>query len=435
MKQDKTTFLDIPVLSGGSHSTHDQPTEAGPDPQARVWPIESWLIRKFMHIAGEPSVRIVLWDGKEYYRGPHEEPVGAIRFAHRETLWRFFANPSLGFGDEFSNGLIEVDGDLVKVLEAIFRAHVLRTRPGRIQQFLGRGLVRQRRNSLDGSRKNIHHHYDLGNDFYELWLDEEMAYTCAYFPEQDISLEAAQFAKMDHVCRKLRLQPGESVIEAGCGWGGLARHMARHYGVKVKAYNISHQQILYARERAKAEGLDDRIEYIEDDYREITDRCDVFVSVGMLEHVGAENYAGLGQVIDRVLSENGRGLIHTIAKNRPEPTSAWTEKRLFPGGYTPTLREMMDIFEEPGFSVLDVENLRLHYAKTCEHWLERYERNIDPIKEHFDDFFVRAWRLYLAGCVAHFRAGSLQLFQVTFARATANDIPWTRAHLYEARDA
>ena len=150
----------------------------------------------------------------------------------------------------------------------------------------------------------------------------------------------------------------------------------------------------------------------------------------MLEHVGRDHYKQLGRVIDRVLDENGRGLIHSIGKNRPEPTCAWTNKRLFPGGYSPSLKEMMEVFEEKGFSVTDVENLRLHYALTLDHWLERYEKHLDWVKQHFDEFFVRAWRLYLAGASANFSAGVLQLFQVLFTRPTRNDIPWTRADLY-----
>ena len=281
------------------------------------------------------------------------------------------------------------------------------------------------------SRKNIHHHYDLGNDFYRLWLDDEMTYTCAYFTNPGMSLEEAQVAKMDHVCKKLRLRSGEKVVEAGCGWGGFARHMALNYGVRVCSYNISSEQIEFAKTRARKEGFQDRVEYILDDYRNIKGRnFDVFVSIGMLEHVGRDHYKQLGRVIDRVLDENGRGLIHSIGKNRPEPTCAWTNKRLFPGGYSPSLKEMMEVFEEKGFSVTDVENLRLHYALTLDHWLERYEKHLDWVKQRFDEFFVRAWRLYLAGASANFSAGALQLFQVLFTRPTRNDIPWTRADLY-----
>jgi cyclopropane-fatty-acyl-phospholipid synthase len=239
-------------------------------------------------------------------------------------------------------------------------------------------LSRPRLNTLSGSKKNIHDHYDIGNEFYRLWLDDRMQYTCAYFPTPSATLEEAQTAKMDHVCRKLMLKPGETVVEAGCGWGTLALHMAKHYGVKVRSYNISHQQVISARKRAKAEGLDNVVEYIEDDYRNMTGP-DVFVSIGMLEHVGAQYYRELGKVIDRSLKEEGRGLIHSIGRNKAEPINPWIEQRIFPGSYPPTLREMMEIFEPSGFSILDVENLRLHYAKTLEHWMDRFEQAKDRI--------------------------------------------------------
>ena len=224
---------------------------------------------------------------------------------------------------------------------------------------------------MRGSRSNIHRHYNIGNDFYQLWLDEQLVYTCAYYAKPEMTLAEAQIAKMDHVCRKLGLKPGESVVEAGCGWGSLARHMARHYGVKVTAYNISTEQIRYARERAKAEGLDDKIQFIEDDYRTISGRYDAFVSVGMLEHVGRENFTALGGVVQRCLALNGRGLIHSIGRNLPRKTNPWLEKRIFPGAYIPSLREMLNVIEPCGLSVLDVENLRLHYARTLADWLRK----------------------------------------------------------------
>ncbi len=259
-----------------------------------------------------------------------------------------------------------------------------------------------------------------------------MQYTCAYFPDPAMSLEEAQLAKLHHVCRKLQLKPGDRVVEAGCGWGGLARFMAREYGVTVKAYNISREQVKYARERAAEEGLSGQVEYIEDDYRNIEGEFDVFVSVGMLEHVGTRDYRVLGDVIDRCLTPTGRALIHTIGRNQPGPMNAWIERRIFPGAYPPTLREMMDIFEPNRFSVLDVENLRLHYARTLEHWLQRYEQHVPEIEANLDAAFVRAWRLYLAGSIAAFTSGELQLFQVVFSRASNNLLPWSRAYLYSA---
>lgn len=286
-------------------------------------------------------------------------------------------------------------------------------------------------NSLRRSRKNIHHHYDISNDFYRLWLDPQLVYTCAYFPDSNATLEEAQRAKLDIVCRKLWLQAGESVVEAGCGWGALALHMAKHYGVRVRAFNISREQIMFARERAKREGLYSQVEFIEDDYRNINGQYDAFASIGMLEHVGKSHYREFGRVIHRAIGDRGRGLLHFIGKNRPQPLSAWIRKRIFPGGYTPVLREAMAVLEPHDFSILDVENLRLHYARTLEHWLSRFEHCYDEVAQRYSSFFARMWRLYLAGSTAAFRAGTMQLFQIVFAGRRCISQPFTREHLYQ----
>jgi cyclopropane-fatty-acyl-phospholipid synthase len=247
----------------------------------------------------------------------------------------------------------------------------------------------------------------------------------------DATLEDAQIAKMDHVCRKLRLQPGEKVVEAGCGWGSLALHMARNYGANVRAFNISREQIQFARARAKKEGLDGQVEFIEDDYRNISGGCDAFVSVGMLEHVGVRHYGDLSRVIHRAVGDSGRGLIHFIGRNAPRPFSPWIRKRIFPGAYAPALCEALAIFEPLDFAVLDVENIRLHYALTLQHWLARFEGSLGRVIEMYGEEFARAWRLYLVGSIAGFRTGGLQLFQVVFAAPACRGIPWTRAHLYD----
>jgi cyclopropane-fatty-acyl-phospholipid synthase len=282
-------------------------------------------------------------------------------------------------------------------------------------------------NGVREAKANVHRHYDLGNEFYQLWLDRQMVYTCAYFPAADCALEEAQIAKMDLVCRKLNLQPGERVVEAGCGWGALALFMAKRYGVTVSAFNISAEQIAYARERAEREGLASRVHFIEDDYRNVEGSYDAFVSIGMLEHVGLSEFTALGRLIDRSLTDRGRGLLHFIGRNRPMPLNAWIRKRIFPGAYPPTLTEVFErVLEPQSFSVLDVENLRLHYAKTLEHWSRRFEAEAGKVEEMFDESFVRAWRLYLAGSQAAFDTGFMQLFQVVFAREHSNAIPWTR---------
>jgi cyclopropane-fatty-acyl-phospholipid synthase len=395
---------------------------------ARATALEAWLARSLLRVAGDPPIAVALWDGTEV-RG-RGEPVAAMIVRDRRTLWRVIANPDLHFGDAYATGQIEIQGDLVQFLETVYRGCPPDGQPvGWLPKLLAR-CRGPRANTLLGSRSNIHHHYDLGDDFYRLWLDREMVYTCAYFPAPRVTLEEAQAAKMDLVCRKLWLRPGEAVVEAGCGWGGLALFMARNYGVTVKAYNVSRAQIEFARRRAREEGLEARVEFIEDDYRKIAGRFDAFVSVGMLEHVGRKHYRELANVIDRCLSPNGRGLLHTIGRDVPGPLNSWIERRIFPGAYPPCLREIMDVLEPRAFSVLDVENLRLHYAETLRHWLSRYEGAAGRVAGMFDESFVRAWRLYLAGSMVAFTTGALQLFQVVFARHAMNQIPWTRQQLF-----
>ncbi len=399
-------------------------------PAGRVNSLDRFCAKMLLDFLNTPSLRMVLWDGSTVTPNV-VEPLATLYFHDRASLYLTLLRPELNWGDLYSQGRADVGGDLVKLLDAVYRGLLLKQDRGwlnRLNKTLGHRRIR---NTFRRAADNIHHHYDIGNDFYRLWLDlDAMQYTCAYFPDPVMTLEEAQRAKMDHVCRKLQLQPGDRVVEAGCGWGGFALHMARHYGVTVRAYNISREQVNYARDKARTENLDGRVEYVHDDYRNIRGKYDVFVSVGMLEHVGPVDYPLLGKVIDNCLARGGRGLIHSIGRNRPSPINAWIERRIFPGSYPPSLQEMMAIFEPNRFSVLDVENLRLHYALTLGEWLQRFEQNAKQVEEMLDERFVRAWRLYLAGSKAAFTSGQLQLFQVLFAREQDNDIPWSRKHQY-----
>jgi cyclopropane-fatty-acyl-phospholipid synthase len=403
----------------------DPSGDTDPSPPHRVGRFDRWLVRKILTGLGEPPMNITLWDGVPI-SGSGGHPIGTLTISDRSTLWRIVQGGELALGDAYADGRMTVEGDMVPLLEHVYRAS---TEWAFLPRWL-RQSPRFRRNTPDGSKENIHHHYDLGNEFYRLWLDEELLYTCAYFPSPEASLEEAQRAKMDHVCRKVRLCAGERVVEAGCGWGSLALHMARHYGVTVRAFNISHEQIAFARERARHLGLDDRVEFIEDDYRNIDGKYDVFMSVGMLEHVGPDHYRELGGVIDRCLEPEGRGLIHSIGRNQPRPPSVWIERRIFPGAYMPPIKEMLDVLEPYDLSVLDVENLRLHYARTLQHWLDRFEKSAEKVEHMFDARFVRAWRIYLSGSIAAFLTGATQLFQIVFARGENNEIPWTRDDIY-----
>ncbi|MBI1397407.1 MAG: methyltransferase domain-containing protein [Betaproteobacteria bacterium] len=392
---------------------------------------ERRMLTGLLEACEHPKLSIVLWNGEELRGSSSEEPVARMHVRDRGALFRMLINPELYTGDDYSAGRVEIEGDLVGCLEQIFRG--LDSLPDKsVKARLLRWMNRPRANTLAGSKENIHRHYDLGNDFYRLWLDTEaMQYTCAYYARPDMTIEQAQRSKLDHVARKVQLKPGDVVYEAGCGWGGLARHFVKHHGAgKVRAFNISEEQVRFAREEARRQGLDGRIEYVLDDYRNMSGECDVFVSVGMLEHVGVENYPALGDVINRVLKPHGRGLVHSIGRNKAAPMNAWIEKRIFPGAYPATLAQMMQIFEEHQFSVLDVENIRLHYAQTLQHWLDRFESHEDKVREMYDERFVRMWRLYLAGSKATFLVGALQLFQIVFARGQDNTVPFTRDHLY-----
>jgi cyclopropane-fatty-acyl-phospholipid synthase len=391
--------------------------------------VEGRLLRRLLKFLGDPPFEFVLWNG-EHVAATQEPLVAQVRIKDRATLLGLFRDPQVRFGDAYSEGRIDIEGDIVQLLEVVYRSRRNAGANGGTLRRLAMLLRRPHANNLEGSRDNIHHHYDIGNEFYKLWLGKTMAYTCAYYPTPTATLDEAQIAKMDHVCRKLRLRSGETVVEAGCGWGSLGLHMARHYGVKVRAFNISHEQIVFARERALAEGLASQVEYVEDDYRNISGHCDAFVSIGMLEHVGVENYVELGGIVKRAIGDHGRGLIHTIGRTRPARLHPWIERRIFPGARPPALSEMMQIFEPWDFSVLDVENLRLHYAQTLRHWLELYEAADERVRQMFDERFVRMWRLYLAGSVAAFTTGTLQLFQVLFAPRDNNEVAMTRAHLY-----
>lgn len=387
------------------------------------------LIRWLMKSVGNPRISVRLWNGDEF-RVTDARPVACMELRSRRVIFELLRSPSVGFGECYSKGLIEIHGDF---LEFANEATAAITRHRDSNYYLSRlrsSLYAMHHNTLRRSQYNVHQHYDLGNDFYSLWLDKRMVYTCAYYDTPAATLEEAQLAKLDHVCRKLQLKPGQKVIEAGCGWGALALHMAEHYGVEVIAFNNSTEQVAYAREQAEARNLDKRVKFVEDDYRSIDERCDAFVSVGMLEHVGLANFGTLGALIKRVLKPDGFGLVHSIGRsfaNRPDP---WIVKHIFPGGHMPSLSEIMTVFEPYKFSVLDVENLRPHYARTCAAWLRNFEAVADRVARAYDEEFVRKWRLYLAGSSAGFESGTLQLYQILFAPRENDKVPWTRNYQY-----
>ncbi|MDH3350362.1 MAG: cyclopropane-fatty-acyl-phospholipid synthase family protein [Gammaproteobacteria bacterium] len=390
------------------------------------------LIHSLLKHVGNPRISIRLWNGDEF-QVSDERPVACMEIRRRRAALRLLRSPSVGFGECYSQGLIEVHGDLLAFANEITAA-ITRKREGRYYGPKLRSMLHaMNANSLTRARHNVHHHYDLGNDFYKLWLDPRLVYTCAYYESPAATLAEAQLAKLEHVCRKLKLRPGQKVIEAGCGWGALALHMAEHHGANVVAYNTSTEQIAYAREQAATLGLDDKVKFVEDDYRNIDERCDVFVSVGMLEHVGLANFGTLGSVIKRCLKKDGIGLIHSIGRSHAQKMDPWIIKHIFPGGHAPSLSEMTAVFEPCKFSIIDIENLRPHYARTCADWLRNYEAVTDQVAAMYDEEFARMWHLYLAGSSAGFQSGTLQLYQVLFVPHGNDQVPWTREYQYQGQ--
>ena len=397
---------------------------------ARAWPgaargragrWDRWAAGCLQRVIRAAGVRVELWDGSSPFGdGP---AIGDLVIRDRRTLLGLIGNPELYFGEAYMAKRLDVRGALEPVVEALSRL------PAPATTWYHRLSSRLAwPNSPAGARRNVHLHYDLGNDFYARWLDPDMVYTCAYFASPAVTLEQAQSAKLDLICRKLQLQRGDTVVEAGCGWGALAIHMARHYGVRVQAFNISREQIAYARARAVREGLGGQIDFIEDDYRNVTGTFDAFVSVGMLEHVGLRHFRSLADVLRRVVRRNsGRGLLHFIGRDAPRPLNPWIRRRIFPGAYPPTLAEVTtSVLAPAAMSVVDVENLRLHYARTLACWSERFAAARNDVRSHYGDEFARAWELYLAGSQAAFASGWMQLFQIVFAPREAAPPSWTR---------
>ncbi len=390
---------------------------------------DRWLLAQAVKAIGNPPFEMRLGDGPAVTGA---EPVRIhLRLRDRSVLREMILRPHLAVAEAYVDGRLEVDGDLVSAVELAFTSY---KRSPRWLRLISRPLSwRPALNTPGRAQRNVHRHYDLGNDFYRLWLDEQMVYTCAYVARPGMTLEEAQRAKLELVCRKLRLRPGERVLEAGCGWGALALHMAEHHGVTVRAFNVSTEQVRYAREEAERRGLAGRVEFVLDDYRNSSGSYDAFVSVGMLEHVGRAHYPALGRVIDRCLAPEGRGLLHFIGHVKPFPMDPWLRRHIFPGSYIPALSEVLPVLEPFRLEIQDVENLRRHYARTLEHWLERFEKHTDEIERSTDERFVRMWRLYLASCIASFREGNSVLYQILFTRAGQRAqarLPMTRDDLF-----
>ena len=357
-----------------------------------------------------------------------------LAIADTALIRGLITNPDMAMGDGYMSGRItfgndDLDGFLELALKNRSLGGGIIFRSSRVLRQIARSLIL--RNPVGKAKSNVAHHYDLSAKLYDLFLDTDRQYSCAYFTQPDLPLEDAQLAKKRHIARKLCLKPGMRVLDIGCGWGGMALTLAQEFGVHVTGVTLSEEQHAYAVKRVQDAGLSDKIDIRLQDYRKVPETFDRVVSVGMFEHVGPRNYGEFFKQLDRLLAPKGTALIHTIAFNvRPQLTSPWITKYIFPGGHIPALSEIAPHFEATTLDLSDLEIWRMHYAETLKHWHDRFDARKAEAEELYDETFVRMWRYYLKASEHTFRSGQQVVFQMQFTR-NSETVPLTRDYMYQ----
>ena len=372
------------------------------------------------------------WDEDERKYGNDTVQVKLV-FNEPPTVADLLSELGLAFGEAYMDGIIDFEGEMEDVLS------ILEKEADAIldDDLMGRAAELASDLSMKVDKKqqkdDIQHHYDLGNDFFSLWLDDTMSYSCAYFRNENDNLKQAQMQKIDHVLRKLQLQPGEKLLDIGSGWGSLALRAADKYGVQALGITLSEEQAAFSEEKAAEAGLDDLVQFRLQDYLDLDKSdgpFDKIVSVGMFEHVGKENLPRYMDKVNELLADGGLSALHSICGMREEGVNPWIRKYIFPGGYIPSLREILWLFPDYDFHLIHAESLRLHYAMTLQRWHENFRQHVDEVEEMFDRRFVRMWDLYLRGCAASFKVTGLDVYQLLFSKGLNNQLNLTFDHLY-----
>lgn len=393
------------------------------------------MLRKFIR---RGTLRVIEADGHLTEIVGTEAPVATIRLYDSSLPLKLFRNPELYAGEAYMDGTLTFEDCTLEDFLGLFsinRATIANYPLQSVLRSISK-LLRtfQQHNPIGRAQQNVSHHYDLSEELYRLFLDEDMQYSCAYFENGDETLEEAQEKKKRHIAAKLRLEDGQKILDIGCGWGGMALYLARCANVEVLGVTLSEEQHRVAVERARAAGLEDRVRFELRDYRHVTERFDRIVSVGMFEHVGVSRYDEFFGKAFELLTEDGVGLLHSIGHMSPPSTaSPWMRKYIFPGAYSPALSEVFAATERQHLWISDVEVLRVHYADTLVEWNRRFQANRERVAELYDERFCRMWEFYLISAETMFRTGAQMVFHLQFAR-NRDAAQLTRDYMFETEN-
>ncbi|HEN2236227.1 TPA: class I SAM-dependent methyltransferase [Streptococcus agalactiae] len=393
--------------------------------------MDSLIIKQLIKSTFDIPLQVTYPNGNiETYNGSN--PHVKLKLNKNFSVSELSKDPSIVLGEAVMDGDIEIYGSIQELILSAYRCGDSFLRNSKFSK-----LIPKQFHDKKHSKSDIQKHYDIGNDFYKLWLDDTMTYSCAYFKHENDSLEQAQLNKVHHILNKLNAQPGGKLLDIGCGWGTLIITAAKEYGLNATGITLSEEQASFITKRIKEEGLENKVTVLIKDYRDIRETYDYITSVGMFEHVGKENLSQYFQTISKRLNINGLALIHGITGqvggNHGSGTNSWINKYIFPGGYIPRLTENLNHIASAGLQIADLESLRRHYQKTLELWTKNFHNALPEVQKTHDKRFINMWDLYLQSCAASFESGNIDIFQYLLSKGVSKDtMPMTRDYMYSA---